>query len=431
MIEKRGVIEGFYGIPWSFEERMSMVEFLSDIGMNRYVYAPKDDPYHNIKWREPYPAEKLEELKKLAAFANKKDVDFVWAIHPGQNLIDFSSYDEEINKLFAKYDSLHDIGIKSFALCMDDIDRNLAYEQRDFHKKLVEDIIEHLSKFDNKELLFVHPWYNSAWIDDKGEEYFKLFRSVENLSIMWTGYDVVVPITKKANDRFTELSGKSADIWFNWPVNDYLRDQIFMEVFEFFDSPEINYKSLLSNPMNQAELSKISIYQIESFLENPKEYNPIQAFKKALAYVDGNVKDELFIIANSFFGSGVYDRCKEKKYLEDQEIFKVYEKGDFEKLSYLIEEKIKGIDSYFENYSNQKLYEEVRPFFMSLKFLLEAINYLLKKDYEKAKTSYKKTETCKVRILTEFTNDKFEERIVKTSRVLDEIYQALLEKGEI
>lgn len=314
---------------------------------------------------------------------------------------------------------------------MDDIDRNLAYEQRDFHKKLVEDIIEHLSSFENKELLFVHPWYNSAWIDDKGEEYFKLFRNVENLSIMWTGYDVVVPITKKAGDRFTELSGKNADIWFNWPVNDYLRDQIFMEVFEFFDSPEINYKSLLSNPMNQAELSKISIYQIESFLENPKEYDPLQAFKKALAYVDGNVKGELFIIANSFFGSGVYDRTEGKKYLEDNEIQEAYDRGDFDKVEYLATEKIKAIDSYFANYKNEKLYKEVRPFFTSLKFLLEAINYLLKKDYEKAKTSYKKTETCKVKILTEFTNDKFEERIVKTSRVLDEIYQALLEKSEI
>ena len=43
MLEKRGVIEGFYGIPWSFEERMSMIEFLSAIGMNQYVYAPKDE----------------------------------------------------------------------------------------------------------------------------------------------------------------------------------------------------------------------------------------------------------------------------------------------------------------------------------------------------------------------------------------------------
>ena len=89
MLEKRGVIEGFYGIPWSFEERMSMIEFLSAIGMNQYVYAPKDDPYHNIKWREAYPDDKLAEISKLESLSEKKGIDFVWAIHPGQNLIAF------------------------------------------------------------------------------------------------------------------------------------------------------------------------------------------------------------------------------------------------------------------------------------------------------------------------------------------------------
>ena len=85
MLEKRGVIEGFYGIPWSFEERMSMIKFLSDIEMNQYVYAPKDDPYHNVKWREPYPDDKLAEISKLADLSRNKGVHFVWSINPGQN----------------------------------------------------------------------------------------------------------------------------------------------------------------------------------------------------------------------------------------------------------------------------------------------------------------------------------------------------------
>ena len=162
MLEKRGVIEGFYGIPWSYEERMSMIRFLSDIGMNQYVYAPKDDPYHNVKWREPYPEEKLVELSKLSSLSKNMGVDFVWAIHPGQNLIDFNLYEEEIDKLFTKYDSLYKAGVTSFALCMDDIDRNLAYEQRDFHLRLVKDILKKLKSYENDKLLFVHPWYNSC-----------------------------------------------------------------------------------------------------------------------------------------------------------------------------------------------------------------------------------------------------------------------------
>ena len=55
-IKSRGVIEGFYGFPWSFEDRASMIRDMSEYKMNIYMYAPKDDPYHRDQWREPYPS---------------------------------------------------------------------------------------------------------------------------------------------------------------------------------------------------------------------------------------------------------------------------------------------------------------------------------------------------------------------------------------
>lgn len=430
MLEKRGLIEGFYGIPRSFEERMFMIGFLSDIDMNQYVYAPKDDPYHNVKWREPYPDEKLAEISELASLSKNKGVDFVWAIHPGQNLIDFNLYEEEIDKLFTKYDSLHKAGVTSFALCMDDIDRDLAYEQREFHLRLVKDILKKLKSYENEKLLFVHPWYNSAWIDEKGEEYFKLFRNLDNLEIMWTGYDVVVPITKTSQERFTEISQKGANIWFNWPVNDYLRDRIFMEIFEFYDSSEINYKSILTNPMNQAELSKISIYQIGEFAKDPAGFVPIESFKRALAYIDEKVASELFIIADSFFASGVYDRFEDKKYREDYEIGLAYRQKDFEKVKSLIDKKLVAIDSYFKNRTNDKLYMEVKPFFTSLSYLLAAVKAAIDKDFKKASSLYEKCGECRVKIYKEFSLDTIEYRKVKTSRVLMKIYEELMEEVE-
>jgi hyaluronoglucosaminidase len=51
---KRGYIEGFYGKPWSFEERIDMLELMSEHCMNTYFYAPKDDPYHRNRWGELY-----------------------------------------------------------------------------------------------------------------------------------------------------------------------------------------------------------------------------------------------------------------------------------------------------------------------------------------------------------------------------------------
>lgn len=59
----RGVIEGFYGKPWSDEARKDMFEFMGKHGMNTYIYSPKNDPYLRDKWRDLYPEEEQEKIK--------------------------------------------------------------------------------------------------------------------------------------------------------------------------------------------------------------------------------------------------------------------------------------------------------------------------------------------------------------------------------
>ena len=51
----RGVIEGFYGTPWSQQNRLAQLNFYGAHKMNTYVYSPKDDPYLRAQWRDPYP----------------------------------------------------------------------------------------------------------------------------------------------------------------------------------------------------------------------------------------------------------------------------------------------------------------------------------------------------------------------------------------
>ncbi len=58
-VAHRGFIEGYYGNPWSNEDRAELMKFGGDYKLNQYVFAPKDDPYHNSKWRDLYPEEKI------------------------------------------------------------------------------------------------------------------------------------------------------------------------------------------------------------------------------------------------------------------------------------------------------------------------------------------------------------------------------------
>jgi hypothetical protein len=54
-----GVIEGFYGPPWSEAERLQLFATLQAQGLNTYVYAPKDDLKHRALWREPRAGHRL------------------------------------------------------------------------------------------------------------------------------------------------------------------------------------------------------------------------------------------------------------------------------------------------------------------------------------------------------------------------------------
>ncbi|MBR1979433.1 MAG: beta-N-acetylglucosaminidase domain-containing protein, partial [Akkermansia sp.] len=76
----RGVVEGYYGAPWSFESRCSIFRFMGRNKMNTYIYAPKDDPYHHgLGCYQSYPAAKVAELRELVQYARKHHVRFVSA----------------------------------------------------------------------------------------------------------------------------------------------------------------------------------------------------------------------------------------------------------------------------------------------------------------------------------------------------------------
>ena len=77
-LKYRGVVEGFYGTPWSHEVRLSLIDFYGMYKMNYYVYGPKDDPYHSSpNWRQNYPEAQAQNLKELVEACNKNRVHFV------------------------------------------------------------------------------------------------------------------------------------------------------------------------------------------------------------------------------------------------------------------------------------------------------------------------------------------------------------------
>jgi hyaluronoglucosaminidase len=79
----RGVVEGYYGRPWSGDARRDVIRFMGAHELDTFVYGPKNDPYHRDRWREPYPADALRDLRATVRVARTAKVRFAVALSPG------------------------------------------------------------------------------------------------------------------------------------------------------------------------------------------------------------------------------------------------------------------------------------------------------------------------------------------------------------
>ena len=81
-----GVVEGFYGRPWTLSQRKDLFDKMSAWGMSSYLYAPKDDCKHRAYWRELYTVEEADHLQSLITAASDRNIEFYYAISPGLDI---------------------------------------------------------------------------------------------------------------------------------------------------------------------------------------------------------------------------------------------------------------------------------------------------------------------------------------------------------
>ena len=111
----RGVIEGFYGNPWTREQRLELIEFLAAHGMNTFVYAPKDDPLVRRAWREAYTGDDLQRLTELVELCAAHGIELVYCLSPGLSI----RYSDpgDIEALSAKFSSVAALGVRTSVCC--------------------------------------------------------------------------------------------------------------------------------------------------------------------------------------------------------------------------------------------------------------------------------------------------------------------------
>ena len=217
----RGIVEGFYGTPWSHEVRKSLIDFYGKFKLNSYLYGPKDDHYHSSpNWRLPYPADEAKNIHELVEVCNRNRVDFVWAIHPGKDIV---WNEEDYQNLIKKFEMMYDLGVRSFAIFFDDIEGEgtNAVMQTNLLNRLNKEFVE--AKGDVASLVLCPTDYTKIWADPSPEGSLPTYGKTldPSVEIFWTGDVICSDLTKETMDWFNSRIQRPGYYWWNYPVTDY------------------------------------------------------------------------------------------------------------------------------------------------------------------------------------------------------------------
>ena len=284
----RGIVEGFYGAPWSDGARRDVLSFVAPLGMNAYVYAPKDDPFHRQRWRDPYPAAQQAELAALAAHARGLGVRFGFAISPGLDITYESPVDRE--QLMTKLAPLLEAGVDWFVLALDDIPPapGLALRQAELATWLLDRVRDRLPDAAltvcPTEYVGTRP---SPYLGDLAEG------MPDAVSLLWTGPTVCSPTVTvtDAGSWIAAVAPHDVVLWDNYPVNDgTMSTRLHLGPYE---GREAGLAAVLAgvvlNPMTQARASLVALGTACRFLTDPDGYESDDAWRATLDAVGNTI----------------------------------------------------------------------------------------------------------------------------------------------
>ncbi len=320
-IRDRGIIEGYYGVPYSAEVTKDLFRFMARYKMNTYMYGAKSDPYHSRYWAEPYPTEISEEqknigflsqdmLREITEVSHATKVNFIWAIHPGVAFTDAA--DENVNsRIMDKFESMYGLGVRQFGVFVDDV--GVPYD--DPTLKLCADRLTDLqNRIDArwnvsgaapsdtvKPLNYVPQLYAYSWTSrDNARKFFKsLSATPDKINIYITGRAVWTVPNNEDLDVVRDFLGRSTGWWWNYPCNDNDMTKLFpMDIYSNFrDERHIDNmarlealkdeRTLIINPMQQGEISKITLFSVADYSWNNNAFNNERSWSASLAAVVG------------------------------------------------------------------------------------------------------------------------------------------------
>ena len=290
-----GVIEGFYGAPWSWRERQHMVKTMAALGLGAYVYGPKLDPKHRAKWREAYTAAEMDEFRRLNAYAAREGIVFMFGLSP---FIDYDpSTDADYQTLEAKLGAALGVGITGIVVMADDIEFattvEVGAELAQIHAGAVNRLYADLKAQEPRlAMWFVGTVYSDertkAWAG--GQAYLEGLKALDPaVEVMWTGTATSsVTMTGAEMAAVTAATGRKPVIWDNFWANDGgdgFQGKLLLGAFSG-RGPDLPpaVGGICQNPGIQGALARLQLATFGDWLDDPSRTDPdaLRAYAAAI-----------------------------------------------------------------------------------------------------------------------------------------------------
>ncbi len=297
----RGIIEGYYGKPYTWEERSDVIDFAASHRMNAYFYAPKDDRYHRDLWRESYPADQIQKVGELKQYADRNHILFYYCMSPGK---DFRfTCEEDYQILLRKFEEVAKLGVDEFAILFDDIPAELTEEDK---KQFTSAAHAHcyVANWLNKHLKHTHKLIicPTDYMQNFDTPYRADMRKYldADIQVFWTGYNIIAEAIPErdcviAMDTFQ----RELVLWDNYPVNDYIpRGRVYMDAICNRTRKIADYhEGVISNTSELWQSSKFMLISFAQWMWNAESYNSEQAYRDTLDELIGDDERVRFFVS--------------------------------------------------------------------------------------------------------------------------------------
>jgi hyaluronoglucosaminidase len=215
-----GIIEGFFGPHWTWENRNFMCDFLVQNQSQFYIYAPKQDPYLRKNWTQDHPQDLWANIQRLSKRCDSQKLSFGVGLSPFEIHHQWNASSKE--NLRKKILKIEDLNSKYLGLFFDDMkgSPDLADKQSE--------IVEFVRNVTQQSILFCPTYYSDDPILDKvfgvrAEDYLqKIGKHIDDaVMILWTGKKVIS--TTIASEDLHQIAGilkRKPVIWDNYFAND-------------------------------------------------------------------------------------------------------------------------------------------------------------------------------------------------------------------